>query len=57
MEIVQERRMTAAEYLAWEERQELKHEYIDGEVIQMPGGTATHSRIPINIHDYAGRAH
>ena len=49
METVRERRMTAAEYLAWEERQELKHEYIDGEVIQMPGGTGTHSKIPMNI--------
>ena len=49
MEAVQERRMTVAEYLAWEESQELKHEYIDGEVIEMPGGTATHSRIPVNV--------
>ena len=48
METVQERRLTAAEYLAWEERQELKHEYIDGEVIQMPGGTGKHSRIKVN---------
>ena len=49
MAIARERRMTVAEYLAWEERQELKHEYIDGEVIEMSGGTATHSRIPVNV--------
>ena len=49
MAIARERRMTVAEYLAWEERQELKHEYIDGEVIEMPGGTGKHSKIPANI--------
>jgi len=41
--------MTVAEYLEWEERQELKHEYIDGEIIEMSGGTGTHSKIAMNI--------
>ena len=52
MEAVQERRMTVAEYLAWEERQELKHEYIDGEVIEMPGATWDHDSIVVNISEW-----
>ena len=39
MAIQTERTMTVAEYLAWEARQEIKHEYIDGVIIEMTGGT------------------
>ncbi len=49
MAIQRERRMTVADYLEWEERQELKHEYIDGEIIEMTGGTGDHSIIKVNI--------
>ena len=49
MAIQKERRMTVAEYLEWEERQELRHEYIDGEIIEMSGGTGNHSKIMMNI--------
>ena len=52
MAIARERRMTVAEYLAWEERQELKHEYIDGEVIEMPGATWDHDSIVVNISEW-----
>ena len=41
--------MTVADYLAWEEWQELKHEYIDGEIIEMTGGTGDHSIIKVNL--------
>ncbi len=41
--------MTVADYLAWEEWQELKHEYIDGEIIEMSGGTRIHSRLIVNL--------
>ena len=41
--------MTVAEYLEWEERQEIKHEYIDGDIIEMSGGTGNHSKIAMNI--------
>ncbi len=41
--------MSVADYLAWEEWQELKHEYIDGEIIEMTGGTGDHSIIAANI--------
>lgn len=49
MAIQIEPRMTVAEYLEWEERQECKHEYIDGEIIEMTGGTLKHTRIKSNI--------
>jgi len=49
MAIQTERKMTVAEYLEWEERQEIKHEYIDGEIIEMTGGTGKHSKIMVNI--------
>ena len=49
MAIQTERKMTVAEYLAWEERQEVKHEYIDGAIIEMSGGSRSHSRIMINL--------
>ena len=56
MAIARQRMMTVAEYLEWEERQELKHEYIDGEVIEMPGGTGRHSRIKVNSTLALGRS-
>ena len=49
MAIQTERKMTVAQYLKWEARQEIKHEYIDGEIIEMTGGTLTHTRIKTNI--------
>ncbi|MDE2852824.1 MAG: Uma2 family endonuclease [Chloroflexota bacterium] len=49
MAIQTERTMTVAEYLAWEARQEVKHDYIDGEIIEMTGGTGKHSKIMVNI--------
>jgi Uma2 family endonuclease len=41
--------MTAAEYLAWEPTQEGRHEYWDGEVVAMSGGTRNHNRISLNF--------
>ncbi len=55
MAIQTKRMMTVADYLAWEERQEFKHEYIDGEIIEMTGGTRIHSRIIINLTLALGR--
>jgi Uma2 family endonuclease len=31
-------KLTPAEYLEWEEQQELRYEYIDGEISAMTGG-------------------
>ena len=40
---------TPEEYFEWEERQEIRHEYFDGEVYAMTGGTLNHSEIAINF--------
>ncbi len=48
-------RLSVAEYLAWEAENEIKHEYIDGEVYAMSGGTGKHSSIMINITIAIGR--
>ena len=40
--------MTVADYLAFEQESDIKHEYIDGEIYPMTGGTLTHSAISIN---------
>jgi len=41
--------MSAAEYLDWEPTQEERHEYWDGEVVAMSGGTRNHNRISLNF--------
>jgi Uma2 family endonuclease len=42
-------RFTPEEYFAWEEQQLERHEYIDGEVYAMSGGTQNHSDIAMNF--------
>jgi Uma2 family endonuclease len=42
-------RFTPAEYLEWEEQQQFRHEYINGEVYAMTGGTVNHSEIAMNF--------
>lgn len=42
--------MTPDEYLEWEEHQELKHEYILGDVYAMAGGTVAHNDIVLNLY-------
>ena len=41
--------MTLAEYLAFEETSEERHEYHDGEVYAMSGGTFNHARVCTNL--------
>nr|WP_242022945.1 Uma2 family endonuclease [Pseudanabaena mucicola] len=41
--------MSYEEYLAWESTQEMRHEYIDGEVVAMADGTRNHNRVSGNI--------
>ncbi|NJK37571.1 MAG: Uma2 family endonuclease [Oscillatoriales cyanobacterium RM2_1_1] len=43
------RGLTPAEYLAWEAKQPIKYEYIDGEVYAMTGGTLPHNDIAVNL--------
>jgi Uma2 family endonuclease len=40
--------MTAEAYLNWESTQEERHEYWDGEVVAMTGGTRNHNRVSGN---------
>lgn len=42
-------RFTPAEYLEWEEQQEFRHEYVDGEVYAMTDGTVNHGEIAANV--------
>jgi Uma2 family endonuclease len=42
-------RLTPEEYLAWEEKQLEKHEYINGEVYAMSGGSVNHGRLAIRF--------
>ncbi|KAB8334994.1 Uma2 family endonuclease [Scytonema tolypothrichoides VB-61278] len=41
--------MRPQEYLEWEERQDIKYEYINGEVFAMTGGTLAHTTIALNL--------
>jgi Uma2 family endonuclease len=43
-------RMGLAEFLAWEEAQELRHERIGGATFAMTGGTLGHNRITLNVY-------
>lgn len=41
--------MSVKDYLAWEETQDQKYEYIGGIVYAMAGGTAIHATIALNV--------
>jgi Uma2 family endonuclease len=41
--------LTPAEYLDWEEQQEFRHEYMDGRIYAMSGGTVNHGQIAVNL--------
>ncbi|MCL1473249.1 Uma2 family endonuclease [Argonema antarcticum] len=43
-------KMTAEEYLEWEAKQELRHEYVDGEIFAMTGGSIPHNDIALNFY-------
>jgi Uma2 family endonuclease len=47
-------KFTPEEYFAWEEQQLQRHEYIDGEVYAMSGGTINHSEIASNFNRLLG---
>lgn len=46
---MQSPKLTPDEYFAWEEKQLCRHEYINGEVYAMSGGTQNHSRISLKF--------
>ncbi len=49
-------KLTVEEYLAFERASESKHEYFDGDVFAMTGGTPAHSLIASNFIREAGNA-
>jgi Uma2 family endonuclease len=42
-------RLSVADYLAFEKRSEIKHEYLNGEIYAMAGASARHNRITLNL--------
>lgn len=42
--------MTVEEFIAWEELQDDRYEFLNGEITAMVGGTSNHSQIAGNIH-------
>lgn len=43
-------KMTIEEYLEWESQQEVRHEYVNGEIFAMTGGTIPHNDIALNLY-------
>ncbi|MEA5620124.1 Uma2 family endonuclease [Cronbergia sp. UHCC 0137] len=43
-------KMTVEEYLAWELNQDIRYEYINGEVFAMTDGTIPHNDIALNLY-------
>jgi Uma2 family endonuclease len=41
--------MTAEEYLEWESQQAFRHEYCNGKVIAMAGGTKNHDKLAFSL--------
>ena len=49
MDTILDRPWTTESFLAWEDRQEFKHEFDGQRVIPMTGGTIAHQRIVFNL--------
>ncbi len=43
-------RMTVEEYLEWESQQEVRHEYVNGDLFAMTSGTIPHNDISLNLY-------
>jgi len=41
--------LTFDEFLRWEREQEYKHEFVDGQIVAMAGGTVAHNIIQANL--------
>ena len=44
-----DRPITGTEYLAWETRQDIRHEFIDGAVVAMTGGSLSHNDLTVKL--------
>lgn len=49
MAVARKKIYTPQEYLKMEERSETRHEFVNGEIYDMAGGTATHNKIAVNV--------
>ena len=47
--VAERSRMPAADYLAWERGETTKHEFFDGEVFAMAGGSPRHNALSVNL--------
>jgi Uma2 family endonuclease len=47
--VAERSQLTAAEYLAWEREQPIKHEFFHGEVFAMAGGTPRHNALCVSM--------
>ncbi|NES46352.1 Uma2 family endonuclease, partial [Moorena sp. SIO2C4] len=45
----QSQKMTVEAYLEWEVHQELRYEFINGDILAMTGGSIPHNDIAINL--------
>jgi len=43
-------KMTIEEYLEWEPQQDIRYEYVNGEIFAMTGGTIPHNDIALNLY-------
>jgi Uma2 family endonuclease len=43
-------KMSVEDYFDWEPQQEMRHEYAEGEVLAMTGGTIPHNDIALNLY-------
>ncbi|OCQ96886.1 hypothetical protein BCD64_14910 [Nostoc sp. MBR 210] len=50
MQLQEQRYYSPEEYLEFEVNSEEKHEYIDGQIILMPGGTPNHNKLAGNLY-------
>ena len=48
--VAERSQLSPEEYLAWERQQERKHEYFDGEVYAMAGGSPRHNRLSNRVN-------
>ncbi|MEB3230405.1 MAG: Uma2 family endonuclease [Leptolyngbyaceae bacterium] len=46
---LEHQKLTPQEYFEWESQQDLRYEYLDGEVFAMTGGSLPHADIALNI--------
>ncbi|MEP0874127.1 Uma2 family endonuclease [Trichocoleus desertorum AS-A10] len=42
--------LSAEEYLAWETQRETRHEYVNGAIIAMTGGSVAHNLLALNLY-------